>query len=142
MVQETFYASVRGYQSSLEAALFANGVPVQVYDNLLAVVDENLPLLHRYVALRKKVLQTEELHMYDLYVPMVSDVDMDVPFEKAKEMVLEGLAPLGEEYLGLLREGFANGWIDVYENEGKRSGAYSWGAYGTHPYVLVTIRTI
>ena len=79
VVQETFYASVRGYQSSLEAALFANGVPVQVYDNLLAVVDENLPLLHRYVALRKKVLQTEELHMYDLYVPMVSDVDMDVP---------------------------------------------------------------
>ena len=137
VVQETFYASVRGYQSSLEAALFANGVPVQVYDNLLAVVDENLPLLHRYVALRKKVLQTEELHMYDLYVPMVSDVDMDVPFEKAKEMVLEGLAPLGEEYLGLLREGFANGWIDVYENEGKRSGAYSWGAYGTHPYVLM-----
>ena len=135
--QESFYASVRGYDSTLQAALYKNAIPVSVYDNLIETVHENLPLLHRYVELRKELLGLDELHMYDLYVPMVSDVDMQIPFEEAKKIVKEGLAPMGEEYLDILQEGFDNGWIDVYENEGKRSGAYSWGAFGTHPYVLL-----
>lgn len=135
--QETFYAAVRRYQSSLEAALDASTIPVKVYENLIDTVHANLPLLHRYVGLRRRLLEVDELHMYDLYVPMVSDVDMKVGFEDAKRIVKEGLAPLGEEYLDILQEGFDGGWIDVYENQGKRSGAYSWGAYGTHPYVLL-----
>jgi len=135
--QETFYASVRGYESSLEGALYKNAIPVSVYDNLIDTVHKNLPLLHEYVDFRKELLGLDELHMYDLYLPMVSDVDMQIPFEEAKKIVKEGLAPMGEEYLSILQEGFDNGWIDVYENEGKRSGAYSWGAYGTHPYVLL-----
>ena len=98
---------------------------------------KSLPLLHRYASLRKKLLGVEELHMYDLYVPMVAEADRHYTFEEAKDIVKTGLAPMGEEYLGLLQEGFDNRWIDVYENEGKRSGAYSWGVYGCHPYVLL-----
>ena len=135
--QELFKANCRKYDSSLAMALDDSNVPISVYTNLIDVVHENLPLLHKYVSLRKKVLGVDELHMYDLYVPMVADVDMQVPYEKAKDMVKEGLVPLGEEYQNILTEGFTNRWIDVYENEGKRSGAYSWGAYGTHPYVLL-----
>lgn len=135
--QEAFFAKVRRYGSDLEAALDNSHIPVSVYENLIDAVHEALPFLHRYVALRKRLLGVDELHMYDLYVPMVSDTEQKIPFEKAKEMVLEGLKPMGEEYLGLLKEGFDHGWIDVYENQGKRSGAYSWGAYGTHPYVLL-----
>lgn len=135
--QEVFYAKTRKYHSDLEAALDNSHIPVSVYDNLIDAVHEFLPLMHRYVELRKRLLGVEELHMYDLYVPMVSDAEQRIPFEQAKEMVLKGLKPMGEEYLNLLREGFASGWIDVYENQGKRSGAYSWGAYGTHPYVLL-----
>ena len=96
-----------------------------------------MPAFHEYVKVRKEKMGLEELHMYDLYVPMVADADRKITYEKAKEIVFKGLAPLGEDYQALLREGFDNGWIDVYENEGKRSGAYSWGAYGTHPYVLL-----
>lgn len=135
--QEAFYAKVRGYRSDLEMALEASRIPTSVYDNLIGAVREALPLLHRYAALRKKLLGVEELHMYDLYVPMTDAPQEKIPFEQAKEMVLEGLKPMGDEYLGLLKDGFENGWIDVYENQGKRSGAYSWGAYGTHPYVLL-----
>jgi len=135
--QEVFYAKTRKYGSDLEAALDGSHIPTAVYDNLIEAVHEFLPLMHRYVRLRKKMLGVDELHMYDLYVPMVADVEQKIPFEQAKAMVLEGLKPMGEEYLGLLQEGFDHGWIDVYENQGKRSGAYSWGAYGTHPYVLL-----
>lgn len=135
--KEVFYAKIRRYGSDLEAALDNSHIPVSVYDNLIDAVHEFLPLMHRYVALRKKLLGTEELHMYDLYVPMVPDAESRISFEEAKEMVLEGLKPMGEEYLNLLRKGFSERWIDVYENQGKRSGAYSWGAYGTHPYVLL-----
>lgn len=135
--KEVFYARARRYDSDLEAALDGSHIPVSVYDNLIDAVHESLPLMHRYVELRKKMLGTEELHMYDLYVPMVADADCRIPFERAKEMVLEGLKPMGEEYLNLLKKGFSERWIDVYENQGKRSGAYSWGAYGTHPYVLL-----
>ncbi len=135
--QEVFHAKARNYESSLKMQLDDSNVDVSVYKNLLEVVHENLPLLHRYIDLRKRVLSLDEIHMYDLYVPMVSDVDMKIPFEEAKSIVSEGLKPLGEEYASILQEGFENSWIDVYENEGKRSGAYSWGAYGTHPYVLL-----
>lgn len=133
----TFFARVRNYESDLAMALDGGEIPVTVYTQLIATVRENLPLLHRYVRLRKKAMGLDEIHMYDLYAPMVEQAEMKVPFEEAKEMVKKGLAPLGEDYLQILSAGMDGGWIDVYENEGKRSGAYSWGAYGTHPYVLM-----
>ena len=135
--QEAFYAKVRKYSSDLEAALDGSHIPVSVYENLIHAVHEAFPMMHRYVKLRKKLLGVDELHMYDLYVPMVADAGSRISFEQAKEIVLEGLKPMGDEYVSLLKEGFEHGWIDVYENQGKRSGAYSWGAYGTHPYVLL-----
>lgn len=135
--QEVFRARVRKYGSDLEAALDGSHIPVSVYENLIEAVHEALPFLHRYVRLRRRLLKTDKLYMYDLYVPVVPDAGERIPYEQAKEMVLEGLRPMGAEYLSLLREGFEHRWIDVYENQGKRSGAYSWGAYGTHPYVLM-----
>lgn len=135
--QASFFAQARKYGSTIEAALDDANIPVQVYDRLIEVVHRNLGLLHRYVNIRKKLLGVEELHMYDLYVPLVEDYDEKITFEEAKEKVLEGLAPLGAEYASILREGYNNGWIDVRENRGKRSGAFSWGAYGTHPYVFL-----
>ncbi len=135
--QAVYYARVRHYSSSRAYSMTENEVPEVVYDNLIAAVRRNLPLLHRYVEIRKRALNLPEIHMYDLYVPMVDGVKQSYSFDQAKEMVREGLAPLGEEYLSILQKGFEGRWIDVYENEGKRSGAYSWGAYGTHPYVLL-----
>ena len=135
--QAVFYAKAKRYRSSREYYLAENEVPELVYDNLTGAVRKNLNRLHRYTQVRKKVLGVDELHMYDLYVPMVAEADREYTFEEAKAIVLEGLAPLGEEYLSLLRQGFDSRWIDVYENEGKRSGAYSWGTYGSHPYVLM-----
>ncbi len=135
--QECFFAKVRKYPSSLAAALDNSAIPVSVYDNLIETVHSFLPALHKYIGIRKEKLGVDELHMYDLYVPLLGEVDKKIPYEEAKKIVLEGLKPLGEDYQALLKEGFENGWIDVYENEGKRSGAYSWGAYGTHPYVLL-----
>jgi oligoendopeptidase F len=135
--KDVFYARVRKYKSALEASLDSDNIPVEVYDNLIQTIHEHLPLMHRYVSLRKKVLGIQDLHFYDLYVPIVQEVEIKVPYEKAKELVAEGLKPLGEEYLKILQEGFTSQWIDVYENQGKRSGAYSWGAYDVHPYVLL-----
>lgn len=135
--QAAFFAEERGYESTLHAALDEGNIPVSVYENLVDSVEGHLTPLHRYLELRRRVLKLEELHMYDVYVPVVDEVSRSIPFEEAKQMVKNGLAPLGEEYLDLLQEGFDNRWIDVYENEGKRTGAYSWGAYGTHPYVLL-----
>ena len=135
--QAVFYAKARNYASSRQASLSGNEVPESVYDNLVASMRKKLSLLHRYASVRKKLLNVEELHMYDLYVPMVAEADRHYTFEEAKSIVKEGLAPMGKEYLSLLQEGFDNRWIDVYENEGKRSGAYSWGVYGCHPYVLL-----
>jgi len=132
-----FFAKEHKYDSAREASLADNHIPVPVYDNLLEAVNKNLPFLHRYMEIRKKTLHLEELHMYDLYVPMVDAVDMEYSFHEAKEIVLKAMVPLGEDYLALLKEGFENRWIDVYENVGKRTGAYSWGAYGVHPYVLL-----
>ena len=135
--QAVFYAKAKKYASVRQYYLADNEVPELVYDNLIKAVRDNLPKLHRYAGLRKKLLGVDELHMYDLYVPMVSEVDRHYTFEEAKAIVKEGLAPLGEEYLSVLQEGFDSRWIDVYENEGKRSGVYSWGTYGSHPYVLL-----
>ena len=135
--QEAFLAKAHKYTSDLEAALDGSHIPVKVYEQLIEAVHESMPLMYRYMKLRKKLLGVEELHMYDLYVPVIEQDHSEIPFEQAKKTVLEGLAPMGEEYLHLLREGFDHGWIDVYENQGKRTGAYSWGAYGTHPYVLL-----
>lgn len=132
-----FYARARNYNSALEAALSSDNIPVSVYTNLVDTVKENLDAMHKYVALRKEVLELDELHMYDLYVPLIQDLDVKIPYFEAKETILEGLKPLGEEYIGFLEDGFNNGWIDVYENKGKRSGAYSSSCYGVHPYVLM-----
>ncbi|MDF2944474.1 MAG: yjbG [Herbinix sp.] len=135
--QEVFFSKSRKYTSTLEKALNADKIPVEVYTNLIAAVHENMNLMHRYVTLRKKLLGLEELHMYDLYTPLVQDVKMEIPFDEAKSIVAKGLEPLGEDYQKILTEGYNHRWIDIYENENKRSGAYSWGAYGTHPYVLL-----
>ncbi len=132
----SFRARARKYESTLEAALSGNEVPVKVYKQLIEAVHENMPYMHRYVKLRKKLLGVEELHAYDLYCPIVSDVDFDIPFEQAKQEVYDSLAPMGEEYRAILKKGYDEGWIDVYENEGKRSGAYSAGAR-VHPFVLL-----
>jgi oligoendopeptidase F len=137
VTKNLFYARARKYPSALEMALSGDNIPVSVYNNLIETIHEHLPLLHRYMALRKKLLGVDELHMYDLFAPLVDDYDMPITYEEAKEIVYDGLSPLGDDYRNVLKEGFDGGWIDVYENEGKRSGAYSWGAYGTHPYVLL-----
>ena len=137
--QLLFFANVRKYPSTLDAALDGNEVPTEIYRNLIDAVHRSFAPMYRYVALRKKLLGVDELHMYDLYVPVVDGVEMKFTFEEAKEIALKALAPLGEDYLNLLREGFSNGWIDVYENEGKRSGAYSAGAR-VHPYVLLNFK--
>ncbi|MDC3425434.1 oligoendopeptidase F [Aquibacillus sp. 3ASR75-11] len=135
--KDNFYAKARNYNSARHAALNGNNIPETVYDNLVEAINERLPLLHRYVALRKQVLQLEELHMYDLYTPLVKDVKMKINYDEAKEYVVKGLEPLGSEYISILKEGLENRWIDVEENKGKRSGAYSSGAYGTNPYILL-----
>ena len=135
--QQIFYAKARNYSSTLECAVDANNVSSDVYYNLVDTVNKNLDKMHRYVSLRKKCLGLEELHMYDVYTPMIPDMAKKIPFEEAKETVLKALAPLGEDYVSRVKEGFENRWIDVYENQGKRSGAYSAGAYGCHPYVLL-----
>ncbi|MFO7172110.1 MAG: oligoendopeptidase F [Bacillota bacterium] len=135
--KDVFYARARNYRSSLEAALFRDNIPVSVYHNLIATVRKNLPALHRYMAVRKRLLGVDELHMYDIYVPLVKGVDRKIPYEEAAETVAAALAPLGEEYVSALREGLRSRWIDVYETAGKTSGAYSGGAYTTAPYILL-----
>ncbi|GAB1800453.1 oligoendopeptidase F [Priestia megaterium] len=135
--KDNFSARVRHYNSARHSALSTNNIPEEVYDNLVKTVNDNLHLLHRYIDLRKKVLGIEELHMYDLYTPLVKDVKMEVTYEEAKDYILKGLKPLGEDYLNVLKEGFEKRWVDVHENKGKRSGAYSSGTYGTNPYILM-----
>lgn len=135
--KDNFYAKIRNYESARQAALNPNNIPEKVYDNLVEAVNEKLDLLQRYIGLKKEILGVDELHMYDIYTPLVRDVKMEVTYEEAQDLVLKGLKPLGEEYLEILQEGFQNRWIDVEENKGKRSGAYSSGAYGTNPYILL-----
>jgi len=134
---DVFFAEARKYESAMEMALSDDNIPLSVYDNLIETVNKNLPLLHRYVSIRKKELGLDELHMYDLYVPLVPDADVKIPYAEAKKTVKEALSVMGEEYSAALEQGLEGGWIDVYENKGKRGGAYSWGSYGVHPFVLL-----
>ena len=134
--QQKFYTSMRKFGSNMERALFRTEVPVSVYKNLIKTVNDNLPSLHRYMALRKKLLGVEELHMYDLYTPLVPEANVKVPYDDARAYAFEALKPLGEEYLSIVKEAFESRWIDVYENEGKRGGAYSCGT-PVHPYILL-----
>ncbi|HWR62701.1 MAG TPA: oligoendopeptidase F [Clostridia bacterium] len=132
-----FNAKARQYPSAREAALYTDNIPLEVYDNLIKTVNDNVGLMHRYVSLRKKMLGLDELHMYDLYTPLVREKQTAISYEGAVETVKKALKGLGEDYGAALSKGFESGWIDVYENEGKRSGAYSWGCYDSHPYVLL-----
>ena len=134
---DVFFANSRNYNSALEASLKIKNIDLSVYDQLIEAVNDNIHLMHKYIALRKKTLNLDKIHMYDLYTPMVKDVDMTIPFEDAKKIILEGLESLGEDYLQRLQTGFDDHWIDIYENKGKRSGAYSWGCYESHPFVLM-----
>ena len=135
--KDIFYKNVRGYESCLQAAIFEEDVSRDVYDNLVSAVDAYAPVMHRYMEVRKKTLGLDEMHMYDLAIPLVEDAELRLSFEDAFELVLKGLSPLGEEYNALLRKGRDERWIDVCETEGKRGGAYSIGIYGNHPYVLL-----
>lgn len=134
---EIFYAKMRKYESALQGSLFADNISVDVYENLIKSVSENIAALDKYIDLKKKFLGLDEIHMYDLYVPLTENFDMKIPYEEAKKIVLEALKPMGEEYLSHIREAFDNGWIDVYENDGKQGGAYSWGCYDSKSYVLM-----
>ncbi|MFB5250962.1 oligoendopeptidase F [Bacillus mycoides] len=135
--RNNFNARVRKYDSARQAALSNNNIPEAVYDQLIESVNDNLHLLHRYIDIRKRALGLDELHMYDLYTPLVPEVKMNVKYEEAQEMLLKSLNVLGDEYVEILKEAYENRWVDVYENKGKRSGAYSSGAYGTNPYILM-----
>ena len=132
-----FKAKVRKYSSARASYLFPDNVPEAVYDNLIKAMHDNMHLMHRYMKLRKEMLGFDELHMYDVYTTMVKEAKMDITYEEAVETVKKGVAVLGEKYSKELEKGLTSGWIDVYENEGKRSGAYSWGCYDSHPYVLL-----
>ena len=134
--QLKFFAEARKYENAFEASLDRTNVPTSVYLNLIEAVHKHLPKMHRYVRLRKKLLGVDELHFYDIYTALVSDVDKKIPYEEAKATIYDALAPLGEDYRAVLKQGFESRWIDVYQNEGKRSGAYSAGA-AVHPYVLM-----
>lgn len=134
---DTFSARVRNYPGACEAALFGSNVPVSVYDSLTEAVHEGLPTMKKYIDVRKKMLGLDEIHMYDLYCPMIKSVDMSVTYEEAKELVKKACAPLGKEYISLLDRAFSEHWVDVYENKGKTTGAFSCGVYGAHPYVLL-----
>jgi len=134
--QLKYFAEARKYPNAFEASLDRTNVPTSVYLNLIEAVHQNMDKMHRYVRLRKKLLGVEELHFYDVYTPLVEGVDKYIPINEAKQTVYDALAPLGEDYRKILKEGFENRWIDVYQNEGKRSGAYSAGA-AVHPYVLL-----
>ena len=137
MRKDIFYAQSRKYASSLEASLDAGNIPVGVYTSLVQAANDNLQVLHEYIAMRKQVLQLDKVHTYDTYVPLVKPVDVSIPYKDAKIALVEALAPLGEDYIKQLRAGFDNRWIDVYPKENKLSGAYSWGSYDTHPYILM-----
>lgn len=139
MKQLHFYAKMRRYNSPLEAALDSTNVDPQVYYNLIEAVHENMDSMYKYVRLRKKLLKVDELHMYDIYVPMVSNAEREITFEETKANIREALSVLGDDYIALLNEGFENRWIDIYENAGKRSGAYSSGCR-VHPYVLLNYK--
>lgn len=135
-----FNSSIRNYNSSLEHSLSETNVPIEVYKNLIKTVHKFLPVMHKYIKIRKKCLNLDEIHFYDLYTPMIKSNDTEITFENAKEIILKALKPLGEDYIQNLKTAFENRWIDIYENIGKRSGAYVWGAYGCHPFVSLNYK--
>ncbi len=135
--QAVFFANARNYESTLQMYLSGSFIPESVYTNLIDTVNNNLDKMHDYVSLRKKTLGVDELHFYDIYAPLTSDYTVKVSYENAKETVLDALKILGDDYVLQVKKGYESGWVDVYENDGKRSGAFSWGAYGTHPYIFL-----
>ena len=137
---EIFYAKTRKYESALQGSLFQDNVSVNVYNNLIDAVHENLDTLNDYIDLKKKFLGLDKINMYDLYVPLTENFDMEISYEKAQKIILEALKPLGEEYLENVKKAFAEGWIDVYGNEGKQGGAYSWGSYDSKSYILMSYK--
>ena len=140
--KDRFYSDIKNYASSLDRALSNEDVDVSVYKKLIENVNKNLPLLHKYMKYRKEVLKYDELHLYDLHMPLIAGVSKDIQYDEAKQIVLDALSPLGEEYHNLLLKAFNEGWIDVCENKGKRSGAYSSGCFGVHPYVLLNYKPV
>lgn len=135
-----FKSKMRGYESSRHASLHENNIPVSVYDNLIESIHDNLDKMYKYMDVRKKVLGVEELHMYDIYTPIVSDVDFKFSYDEGVEVIKKALQPLGEEYVSAMEEGFSSRWVDVYETRGKRSGAYSGGSYDSHPFILLNYK--
>jgi oligoendopeptidase F len=135
--RDIFFSRARRYNSCLEASLDNSNIPVSVYENLIQAVSNNLEPLHRYISLRKKVLKVDTLYTYDLYVPLVPEEKMEIPYDSALKIIQTALAPMGKDYIKDLKMGFNSGWVDVFETEGKNSGAYSWGSYATHPYMLL-----
>ena len=135
-----FFSSSRKYASSLEAALAENEIPVEVYNNLIDAVHQNFPAFYKYVDLRKRVMGLDELHFWDVYTPLVDDVDMKFTYEEACDLIVKALAPMGEEYVGLVKKGLESRWVDVYETPGKRSGAYSAGGKGMNPVMLLNFQ--
>ncbi len=135
--KDIFFSKTRKHTSTLHASLFGDNVPTPVYDNLIEAVSNNLTAMYKYISLRKRTLKVRKLHMYDLYVPIVKDIKYEVEYEQAKDMVIDSLSLLGSEYTSIIKTGLTRRWVDVFENEGKTSGAYSWGSYDTHPYVLM-----
>jgi oligoendopeptidase F len=132
-----FYARSRKYKNALEAALHANNIPTKVYDNVIESIHKNLTPLHNYMKLRKKLLKLKELKPWDLFVPLIKNIKFDISYPDSLETIESALQPLGEDYISVLKKGFNTGWIDVFENQGKRSGAYSWSTHGTHPFILL-----
>lgn len=139
--KDIFYSLVRKYDTSLEASLDDDNIPVEVYENIISTINDNLKPLHRYMDVKKKMLCIDRVHMYDLYAPLVKDIDMNIPYEEGLSIVREALAPLGRDYVKILIKGFSSRWIDVFENQGKTNGAYSWGSYDTRPYVLLNYKS-
>ncbi len=135
--KNSFFARAKNFETARHAALFENNVPVSVYDQLIEAVNKNLPAMHKYMGIRKRMLGLDTLRMYDIYVPIIQSVEMRYSYEEAQKLVLESLAPLGEAYVETVKEAYESNWIDVYENTGKRSGAYSWGTYDSKPYILL-----
>lgn len=135
---EIFNSSIRKYPSALFASLYADNISLDVYNNLIESIHENIPALDKYIGLKKKYFGLDEVHMYDLYVPMAEDFKMEISYEEAQEIIIKALEPMGQDYVTLIKRAFDEKWIDVYENEGKRGGAYSWGSYDSHPYILMS----
>lgn len=135
--KNVFHSRVKKYPSARDGALFGNNIPTSVYDRLIDAVHDALPSFYKYMKLRKALLEVDELHMYDVYPSIIKDVDMKIGYDEAKDIVLDSIKPLGEDYVSVVKSAYDQGWIDVYENEGKRSGAYSFGSYDSKPYILL-----